>query len=180
VSTRFDALIPIGVTLEQILKPAFWAHHAVKLKPMDEIRARAEDGTWLAYLVVLDCSRTWAKVAAPLHAPPHHARRLAQTQASLQEQKAFIAAHKVVHRGPHKWSVVRKADNAVLEQGIEQKDAAEKWLEKHAREQASAAPAAKPEPAGLTAEPWPTPGSRISTAATSRSSRSAVRASRTC
>jgi hypothetical protein len=45
-----------------LLVPAFWAHHALKLKPLDEIRAHAEDGTWLANYVVLDCSRTWAKV----------------------------------------------------------------------------------------------------------------------
>jgi hypothetical protein len=36
--------------------------------------------------------------------------------------QAFIDAHKVVHRGPHAWSVVRKGDKAVLEQGIAVKD----------------------------------------------------------
>jgi hypothetical protein len=146
VSTRFDALIPIGVTLEQILKPAFWAHHAVKLKPMDEIRARAEDGTWLAYLVVLDCSRTWAKVA---HLAMHNltTRDVSLTQASLQELADFIAGHKVVHRAQHKWSVVRKVDNAVVSEGHEQKDAAEKALEKHARESIGVKATAKlPEP----------------------------------
>lgn len=148
VSTRFDALIPIGVTLEQILNPAFWAHHAVKLKPMDEIRARAEDGTWLAYLVVLDTSRTWAKVA---HLGVHHltTRDVSLSQASQEQRAEFIAAHKVVHRGSMKWSVVRKADSAVLAQELNEKSAAEKWLEDHATAQTgiAPAPAKKPEPA---------------------------------
>ena len=54
VSTRFDVRIPQGVTPQDITNPAFWAHHAIKLKPMDEIRVHSEDGTWLAYYIVLD------------------------------------------------------------------------------------------------------------------------------
>jgi hypothetical protein len=145
VSTRFDALIPIGVTLEQILKPAFWAHHAVKLKPMDEIRARAEDGTWLAYLVVLDCSRTWAKVA---HLAMHNltTRDVSLTQASLQELADFIAGHKVVHRAAQVVGRAQGGQRGRL-RGHEQKDAAEKALEKHARESIGVKATAKlPEP----------------------------------
>src|SRR6266850_687470 len=62
VSTRYDALVGIGQKPEDLLNPAYWSHQAMKLKPMDEIRARAEDGTWMGYYMVLDCSRTWAKV----------------------------------------------------------------------------------------------------------------------
>lgn len=145
VSTRYDARIPQGVTLEDILKPAFWAHQASKLRPFDEIRARAEDGTWVAQLIVLDCSRTWARVA---HLAVHHLTTadVAQTQASEQAVKAHMGEHKVTYRGQHKWSVVRNADGAVLVQGIEQKDEAQAWLEKHARE-AIGAPAKQPEQA---------------------------------
>lgn len=140
VSTRHDARIGQGVKPEDLLVPGFWAHHAVKLKPFDEIRARAEDGTWLATYVVLDCSRTWAKVMQlSLHRLT--TADVALTQASESEVQAFIKAHNVVHRGPHKWSVVRASDRAVLQQGMEQKDQAIGWLDTHARSQVGGVPA---------------------------------------
>jgi len=149
VSTRYDALVGHGVKPEDLLNPAYWAHHAVKLKPMDEIRARAEDGTWVSYLVVLDSSRTWAKVKE-LHRFALGTADVALTQASQEEFKVFVASHKVVHRAAHKWSVVRDADKAVLAEGMAEKDAAVKWLDDYARKQLGmpqAAPAKQPEPA---------------------------------
>jgi len=132
VSTRYDARIPQGVTPQDIANPAFWAHHAIKLKPFDEIRVHTEDGTWMAYYLVLDCSRTWAKVHL-LSAHRLTTGDVAMSQASEAEVKTFIEHHTIVHRGPHKWSVVRKGDKAVLVEGLGQKDEATLWLETHAR-----------------------------------------------
>lgn len=132
VSTRYSARIPQGVDPDDLLMPAFWAHQAMKLRPMDEIRAHAEDGTWVAYFLVLDCSRTWAK----LHRLALHRLTTAdvsQSQASEEEVKAMIAEHTVAFRGQHKWSVIRKSDRAVLLEGKEEKPEAIKWLEAHVR-----------------------------------------------
>lgn len=131
LSNRYAAVVGEGVEPEHLLNPAFWAHQAVRLRPYDEIRVHAQDGTWLGYYVVLDCSRTWAKVKElALH-------RLSTTDVSLSEAEvqAFREAHKLVHRQQHKWSIVRKADNAVLAEGIEQKEDAQKELERIARQQ---------------------------------------------
>lgn len=142
VSTRHDALIPQGVKPEELQAPAFWAHHSVRLKPYDEIRARAEDGTWMAEYVVVDASRTWARVQMkPGSMLRLSTRDVSLSQASEDQVKAFIEAHSVSYRGPHKWSVVRIADRNVLAEGIEQKDDARAWLEKHAREQFGVPPA---------------------------------------
>lgn len=132
VSLHYDAVIPTGVTPEQLLKPAFWAHHGIRLRPWDEIRARAEDGTWMGTYLVLDCSRTWARV---LQLSFHRLTSgdVAITQASMDEMKAVIAAHQVVHRGPLAWSVVRKSDRAVLLEGRTTKPEAVSWLEAYAR-----------------------------------------------
>ncbi len=138
VSTRHSAKIAQGVDPDELLKPAFWAHHAMKLKPLDEIRAHAEDGTWLANYVVLDCSRTWAKVQL-LSFHRLTTADVSQTQASATEVETFKDQHKVVHRGPHKWSVVRKADNAVIFEGFAVKDEASAQLDKHARDQVGGA-----------------------------------------
>lgn len=134
VSTRHDALVPKGMEPKHLLAPAFWAHHAVKLRPMDEIRARAEDGTWLATYVVLDCSRTWAKV----HQLSFHRLTTADvslTQASADEIKAMIEAHEVKYVKGREWHVIRKSDRAVLQEHMGDKDAASAWLEAYANQQ---------------------------------------------
>jgi hypothetical protein len=131
-SLRYDAEIAPGVDPAELLKPAFWAHHAVRLRPWNEIRARAADGTWMANYVVLDCSRTWARV----HQLDFHrltTGEVAETQASEQEVRAYIEQHRITFRGPQKWSIVRKTGNAVVEEGIVDKLEAEKKLETLAR-----------------------------------------------
>lgn len=144
VSIRYDAVIAQGVKPDAMLEPGFWAHHAVKLRPMNEIRARAEDGTWIAYLVVLDCSRNWAKVQI-LHLHQLTSADVSLTQASEQEVRTFIEKHSVTWRAQHKFSIVRKADRAVIHEGIETKDGAQAWLEGHARAQVGGQPLPKPE-----------------------------------
>lgn len=142
-STRHDAMIPQGVAPDELLKPEFWAHQAVKLRPMDEIRARAEDGTWLAYYVVLDCSRTWAKVhQLALHRLT--TSDVAMTQASEAEVRAVVKAHEVRFDQGRKWNIVRKSDRQVVQDQIADKDSALAWLEKHARSQVGVPAVAKP------------------------------------
>ena len=144
-SSRWSAKIAQGVQPEALLVPSFWAHRATKLKPLDEIRAHAEDGTWVAYFIVLDCSRTWAKVKE-LSRHNLGTADVSLTQASEADVKAFIEQHNVVHRGPHKWSVVRKADKAVLQEGLALRGDAEAWLDQHARMQVGGSAAARAEP----------------------------------
>jgi len=136
VRTQYAAKIPDGVTFEDILNPTYWAHHARDIRPTDEIRAVAEDRTWIAYLIVVDCARTWVKVQALSH------HSLIQSQASADDLKAFMDGYDLKFRGPLKWSVIRKADGSVLQEGIENKDTATAWLDKFAREQTGVAKAA--------------------------------------
>lgn len=143
VSTRHDAVIAAGVTPQDLLDPAFWAHHAVKLKPMDEIRARAEDGTWVGYYIVTDCSRTWARVRE-LSMHRLTTADVAATQASEAEVQAFMAAHKVSHTQETKWRVVRSSDRVAVQEQLGTREAALEWLERHARSQVGAPAAPKP------------------------------------
>ena len=137
-STRHNARIPAGVQPSALMDPGFWAHHATTMRPMDEIRAQAEDGTWVGYYLVLDTSRVWARVhELSLHRLT--TKDVSITQASEGEIKAVKDAHKVVHRGPHKWSVVRASDKAVMEQGLAQREIAETWLDNYARTQVGGA-----------------------------------------
>lgn len=137
VSHSWDARIPAGVTPDDVLAPAFWAHHALKMHPMDEIRARSEDGTWVGYYLVLDSSRTWAKVYCKALYKLTSAD-VALTQAASDDVAMFMAAHKVVFRHAFKWSVVRNSDGAILLENEQQKGVAQAWLEAHARNQVPA------------------------------------------
>lgn len=143
VSNRHDADIAQGVDPKELLKPEFWAHQAVRLRPMDEIRARATDGTWVGYYLVLDTSRTWARV----HLLSFHrltTGQVAETQASELEVKKFLGAHEVKYRGALKWSLIRKGDGGVLEENIAEKEVAITRLEQIARTHVGAAPLRTP------------------------------------
>lgn len=135
MSTRWDAKIGQNVTPDQLLNPAFWAHQALQLRPFDEIRARSEDGSWIAHLVVLDCSRTWAKVKID-RVLMMTTSDVAMSAAQAEEIKAFIASHNIVWRSPTaKWAVIREIDKSVIHEGEASKTDAATWLEKHANQQ---------------------------------------------
>jgi hypothetical protein len=52
---------------------------------------------------------------------------------SKAQVQAVSDAHEIKWRAAHKWSIVRKADGAVLHEGIEHKEDAEKWLRQFAK-----------------------------------------------
>lgn len=144
ISNRWDVEVPHGVKPEALLDPAFWAHRAPKMKPWDEIRARAQDGTWMGRYLVLDSSRVWVRVKL-LEFHQLTSSDVSLTQASMGQLKDFKDQHNVVFRGMHKWSVVRKSDKAVLHQGEEQKEGAAAWLDAYARQTIGAALVPAPE-----------------------------------
>ena len=124
-STVYVAKIEPDVTPEHLLDPDFWAHHAMHLRPWDEVKARAKDGTWCATYLVLDCSRTWAKMYM-LEKHNLTTSDVSQTQAAAQGPAE--QPYRVIYRGPRGWSVVRTVDNVVLEEDIKVKGDAEKRM----------------------------------------------------
>ena len=140
ISTKHDALVGYGLQPEDLLNPAYWAHHGVKLRPMDEIRARAEDGTWVAYLLVLASDRTWARVTIDRVLKLTTAD-VSMTQATEEELKRLKSEYTISFSGPEKYRVIRKSDKNVMKAGLEQKGDAELWLDKHLRDQLGAPPA---------------------------------------
>lgn len=146
VRQHWCAKIAQGVRFEELLRPEFWAHHAYRLSPWDKIEARAEDGTWYAEFIVADCSRNWARVMPILGPVRMTTQDQSMTQASNLEVEEEKKKYRTQHRGAHKWCIVRIADSAVLEQGIQDKVEAEKQLDELARK-AVGAPKAMAAPA---------------------------------
>ena len=108
-----------------LLATEYWAHRAAKLRPWDEIKIRANDGSWYAHLLVLESGRNWARVHM-LSAWKLTTSEVAQTQSA---PKSPFADFRVEHMGPHaKWCVIRRSDNQKIHEGAENQDAAMAWL----------------------------------------------------
>jgi hypothetical protein len=118
------ANIEFGVSQEDIMVPGFWAHMASYMKPYDHIEARADDGTWVAYLIVTGCDRTWARVALD--------RVVKLTSKDVSETVAV--QHRVEWKGPqNKFTVIRVADLEPIRNGFATKEEANQWMREHER-----------------------------------------------
>lgn len=114
-----------GVTVDDMLKPDFWAHVAQKLRPWDKIEARAEDGAYFVEFVVLDAAKTWAKVAL-VNTPTVFKENVGPSDISIDDK--YIAQWKGPQR---KWIVVRKVDKASLKEELATKSDAIRWISEH-------------------------------------------------
>ena len=113
---------PEGTTIEDLKEPGFWSLMASQFKPYDHIEVRAEDGTWVAELLVMGCDRTWARVFVK--------NTWTLTSADVAMSQAVL--HEVFWRGPqHKWSVKRLTDQTCVKDGCATKDEAVQWLKEY-------------------------------------------------
>lgn len=115
-----------GVTPQDLLQPEYWANQANRLTPHCRVECWANDGSWMVELVVLGVSRN----AAQMH--PLHLHRIQRDAGAIAGAQNDATGYELKHRGMHsKWSVIRKADNAVVHEGEATKAEAEKWLTEH-------------------------------------------------
>jgi hypothetical protein len=118
------ANVEYGVTLEDIKDPGFWAHMAQHMKPYDHVEVRAEDGAWIAYLIVTGCDRTWARVVVD------RVVNLTTKDVALSQHAA--AKHEVAFKGPHhKYSVIRLSDRQMVRKGFDTEQEALAWMREH-------------------------------------------------
>lgn len=110
---------PIGTSPEELLKPTFWSHVALKLRPGDLIEAVAEDLAWFATLYVRSARRLDAAVSviqfAKMDAP---------------DVSSVAAEYRVEFRGVKaKWSILRGKE--ILRDGFATEAEAKVHLESH-------------------------------------------------
>jgi len=109
-------------TVEDLTNPGYWAHMAAQLQPYDHIEVRAEDGSWIANLIVIQVDRSWAKV-------------MMVSKYDLLDTEVLpssVAKHKVEWKGPqHRFAVIRLADQVVVRNGFQTKDEANGWMREH-------------------------------------------------
>jgi len=119
-----------GVTPADLLDPGYWSNIAGMLRPYDRIEALVEDGGWWAELLVLEVGHNWAKVMMLREV---EIRPGAESGPSVDQ----MSEHEIRYRGVKKWSVVRKADSAVLVEDLKTKEEAVGWLGAHLKAMAA-------------------------------------------
>lgn len=108
-----------GTTVEDLLDPTFWAHCARGFHISDRIEVIPEDNAYYAELYVQEVSRNSVKVVLFAH----------HVLAPQEEESAGTDEYAIRWSGPHtKYRVVRKKDNAVLQDGFTDTASARKWL----------------------------------------------------
>ena len=125
----FVGKVEIGTAIEDILVPEYWSFHAPNLQPWDRIELQWEDMTRYVEVMVLDCAKTWAKVY--ILREEQIAKNVLKEECDVAVVR-ILASHEVIHRGPRRWSVVRKSDGAVIKEDMNLKDDAEDWLKRYA------------------------------------------------
>lgn len=114
----------IGHTVEDCLVPAYWSHMAAQMNPYDHIEVRAEDGSWVADLMVIAVDRSWAKVVL----------RQKFDLVAVDSMPTSELQHKVEWKGPqHRFCVIRVSDSANLKGEFRTKDEATAWMKEHER-----------------------------------------------
>lgn len=121
---------PEGCTVEDIKDPAFWSLMSFQMKPYDRVEVRADDGTWVAEVLVIGCARNWAKVSVLQH------HKLASAADAMKDD----ADYRVQWKGPQKkWCIIRNSDDAFIREEIASRESAETQMKEYERNAASAA-----------------------------------------
>ena len=121
--THWSCTVASGTVPEDLLKPEYWSHIAVKMRPRDQVEAWSDDGTWYAEYVVRACDRSWAMLAPKM--------KLNFNSAEIPVEDSPYA---VSHRGAHdQWSVTRKSDGAVLFKEGRTREEADAWMRQYIR-----------------------------------------------
>ncbi len=111
----------VGTTIEQLKDPAYWAHVAKDMEPFDEIKVRAEDGSWVAYLLVKYAERNYAVVVVD---------RVLTLEAETMPLPS--TKHEVKYKGQlHRHCVIRTSDQKMVASGFRSKIEADQWIIQH-------------------------------------------------
>jgi hypothetical protein len=118
---RHSVIPPANYTTADLESPITWAHLRTKFKMHDEIRAIAEDGSWIANLLVVAADNGVVRVKELFRLP------IDLGAVAKAEQHRYV----VQQRGSQGWCVVDTEENRVIRQGCKAKSDAEKQLEDH-------------------------------------------------
>jgi len=124
VENRFMVQIPRNDNLDDICKPSYWAHHAVRVPPKALLTCIHQDLLWEADLRVLEAGRNYLRVAVVRHVE-YDVQALGKAEIEkLKDQ------HKIDSNGQNGWRVI-DPDGTVLFAGLATRADAERALDNH-------------------------------------------------
>lgn len=113
-----------GHTVEDCLEPGYWAHMAAQMGFGDHIEVRAEEGEWIAELLVVEVGTGYAKV-------------MVRARYDLVQPDALPAVtpkHEVAWKGPqHRFAVIRLSDQVMVKAEFKTREDAAAWMREHER-----------------------------------------------
>jgi len=113
--------LPAGLKLQDLVPADFWGHVSGKFTRGDLIEVFAEDNSFYAELIVLDCSRLHAKTEVVLY---QHIGATKGKAVKLEDPDFTFE-----FKGPQrKWSVIRKKDKEIAKEGFADAAEASAWL----------------------------------------------------
>tara|TARA_Y100000310_G_scaffold320331_1_gene376681 strand:- start:5597 stop:6064 length:468 start_codon:yes stop_codon:yes gene_type:complete len=119
--TCWHVTLPLGVTVDDLVVPTFWAHVARHLKPLSEIRADAIDGSFITRMYVTQVGDTWAKVHVWLNTDMRDA------SVSDDDPNFYVEFPNATDR----WCVRRKTDKSIVKSGFTTREDAATWMQGH-------------------------------------------------
>ena len=120
---HYDVTVPEGVSLDDVLRPDFWAHVGGTLRPRYLITVDAADGSWMATLMVRSSQR---QIGASVVKIAYYDLAAADKEA---EKLAKDNTLKAVWKGPVlKHCVQRQSDGVLIAQRLDTKAEAEAFV----------------------------------------------------
>jgi hypothetical protein len=117
VSSRYVAVVPEGMSKDEVMHPQFWTHIAPKVRAYDVIDVRAEDGRYWAQLLVVRASLKEVVVRM------YNYVDLDPALAQMEDLK--IEGMLVAWKGAHdKFVVIRDQDKVIVRTGIDSRSQA--------------------------------------------------------
>jgi hypothetical protein len=106
-----------GTTIDDVLKPEFFVHHAREVKVWNEIKVVAADGSFYLHLLVEAVADTGIYTSV-----------IFSRQGASHIEQPDETDFRVEFGGAHKWRIVRTTDGAVLNKGIPNKAEADRLM----------------------------------------------------
>lgn len=119
--TVYRVIAEEGTTLDEILRPLYWASVAANLQRFDLIEVIADDEAWFLQLIVRDCGRGFAKVAI---------LSKVDFDAADADKPVTLEGFSINWKGPkRRFVILRDADNTIVKEEIASKAQALAWVQ---------------------------------------------------
>lgn len=116
--SRFDCVVPMGVTKNDLENPGLWVNVAPRLRMFDEVRVVAEDHSFVAYLIVTFSQGTDARL-----------KIIGGADLDGEEIDIPASKYEIKLRGPLKWCLMNNETGECIKDGIPKKSDAYRELE---------------------------------------------------